>query len=232
MSISSEIERIQTAKSAIITSIENKGVTVPTGAMIDELPELIDSIPSGGGGGMYGTEIIGNKAYKTVKMPDGKTWLAENLNYKFSGGTFNPDGYTTTPAYWFYNGGTVEPVEFYGLLYNGYAAQYLENNKETLIPGWRLPTESDYSNLISLFPNQNAAFKSLCAFDTATNDTGFSIINAGRRENNGNYTDAGGADVWTLAAPGNRQCLFSKWGTVRIESYDRAFAYGIRLIKE
>jgi len=51
MSISSEIERIQTAKSAIITSIENKGVTVPTGAMIDELPELIDSIPSGGGGG-------------------------------------------------------------------------------------------------------------------------------------------------------------------------------------
>lgn len=53
MSISSEIERIQTAKSAIITSIENKGVTVPTGATIDELPELIDSIPSGGGGGGY-----------------------------------------------------------------------------------------------------------------------------------------------------------------------------------
>lgn len=51
MSISSEIERIQSAKSDIITAIENKGVTVPTGATIDALPELIDSIPGGGGGG-------------------------------------------------------------------------------------------------------------------------------------------------------------------------------------
>ena len=60
MSISSEIERIQSAKSDIITAIENKGVTVPTGATIDELPELIDSIPGGGGGGGGGIGDIVN----------------------------------------------------------------------------------------------------------------------------------------------------------------------------
>lgn len=51
MSISSEISRIQTAKAAIKTSIENKGVTVPSGTHIDGYSTLIDQI-SGGGSAM------------------------------------------------------------------------------------------------------------------------------------------------------------------------------------
>lgn len=27
--------------------------------------------------------VIGGKRYKTVQMPDGKIWLAENLDFKF-----------------------------------------------------------------------------------------------------------------------------------------------------
>lgn len=51
MSISTEISRIQTATADIKTAITGKGVTVPTGSQIDDLPALITSIPSGGGSG-------------------------------------------------------------------------------------------------------------------------------------------------------------------------------------
>lgn len=49
MSIASEITRLQNAKADIKSSIEEKGVTVPSTATLDEYSELIDSIPSGGG---------------------------------------------------------------------------------------------------------------------------------------------------------------------------------------
>ena len=49
MSIASEIERLQTAKASLKTSIEGKGVTVPEGATLDDYPALVDSISGGGG---------------------------------------------------------------------------------------------------------------------------------------------------------------------------------------
>ncbi len=49
MSISSEITRLQNAKADIKSSIEEKGVTVPSTATLDDYSELIDSIPAGGG---------------------------------------------------------------------------------------------------------------------------------------------------------------------------------------
>lgn len=49
MSIVSEIIRLQNAKASIKTSIENKGVEVPSVTTLDGYSSLIDSIPSGGG---------------------------------------------------------------------------------------------------------------------------------------------------------------------------------------
>ncbi len=49
MTIASEITRIQTAKANIKTSIENKGVTVPSATTLSGYPALIDSIAQGGG---------------------------------------------------------------------------------------------------------------------------------------------------------------------------------------
>lgn len=51
MAISDEISRLQSAKSALKTSIEGKGVTVSSSAKLDEYPSLVDSIEAGGGGG-------------------------------------------------------------------------------------------------------------------------------------------------------------------------------------
>ena len=47
MSIASELSRIQQAKSDLATSIENKGVTVPSATTLDGYAALVDSIPSG-----------------------------------------------------------------------------------------------------------------------------------------------------------------------------------------
>ena len=44
MSISSEISRITDKRDLSFTSVSNKGVTVPSGSTIDDLPGLIDQI--------------------------------------------------------------------------------------------------------------------------------------------------------------------------------------------
>lgn len=50
MSVSTEINRIKDAVTAIVNAIKGKGVTVPTNAKIDDLATLIMSIPTGSGG--------------------------------------------------------------------------------------------------------------------------------------------------------------------------------------
>lgn len=48
MSIATEISRLQTAKSDLKTSIENKGVTVPSATTLDGYAALVDQISGGG----------------------------------------------------------------------------------------------------------------------------------------------------------------------------------------
>ena len=50
MSISTDLTRLQSAKAAMKTAMQNKGVTVPDDAKLDAFAALIDSIPAGGGG--------------------------------------------------------------------------------------------------------------------------------------------------------------------------------------
>lgn len=51
MSISTDLTRLQSAKAAMKTAMQNKGVTVPDGAKLDAFAALIDSISAGGGSG-------------------------------------------------------------------------------------------------------------------------------------------------------------------------------------
>ena len=48
MSVRTQIDRIAAAKQAIIAAIRNKGVNVPDGVMIEDLPAYIDMITGGG----------------------------------------------------------------------------------------------------------------------------------------------------------------------------------------
>ena len=60
MSIQSEIARLQAAKTEIIAAIERKGVEVPEGLKLEDLPRYIDAIVSGSATtAKLGTAVLG-----------------------------------------------------------------------------------------------------------------------------------------------------------------------------
>lgn len=55
MSVQTQIDRLETAKNAIVSAITGKGVSVPSGTKLDGLAALIASITTGGGSGGGGS---------------------------------------------------------------------------------------------------------------------------------------------------------------------------------
>ena len=66
MSISSEITRLYGVRSDIFTSLTAKGVSVPASAVLDDVPDMIDSISSGGA---Y-TIDYSSPTHSTITGPD------------------------------------------------------------------------------------------------------------------------------------------------------------------
>ena len=58
MSVQTEITRIESAKTAIATAIEGKGVTVPDGTLLDGMAPLIESIEVGGSSDYTPFELV------------------------------------------------------------------------------------------------------------------------------------------------------------------------------
>lgn len=73
MSIQTEITRLESAKAAIKTAIEGKGVTVPAGTLLDGMAALIESIEAGGGGATepYVEETYDSKGNLTAAVLHG-----------------------------------------------------------------------------------------------------------------------------------------------------------------
>ena len=71
--IKSSVRRIQRAKTDIVNAIETKGVSVPDGAKIDDMPELISHIAGGGTDTSDATATADNIEYgKTAYTANGK----------------------------------------------------------------------------------------------------------------------------------------------------------------
>ena len=71
--IKSSVRRIRRAKTDIVRAIETKGVSVPDGAKIDDMPELISHIESGGTDTSDATATADNIEYgKTAYTANGK----------------------------------------------------------------------------------------------------------------------------------------------------------------
>ncbi len=155
-----------------------------------------------------GYVTIGGRQYKTVTIGN-QEWLAENLDYKFSyNGSTLPigrSGTPSTPAAWYYNNNEasygIDGTYKCGLLYNWYAAKYLDDNKATLLPsGWHVPTLSEWNTLITNVGGISVAGLNLkAAENTVTsnwpdsqwggnNTYGFNSLPAGRRDNDGIFT--------------------------------------------
>ncbi|MDO5828673.1 MAG: hypothetical protein Q4Q25_00840, partial [Methanocorpusculum sp.] len=87
MSIASEITRLQGVKSDILTAIAEKGVTVPTGSMLDDCPELIAAI-SGGGDASVSVKRIDSVRGNFVVDDNGYIGLRLNDYFPHDGGTY------------------------------------------------------------------------------------------------------------------------------------------------
>ena len=60
MSVQTQIDRLASAKAAIKTAIEGKGVTVPDATLLDGMAALIESIEAGGSGDSVTDDGNGN----------------------------------------------------------------------------------------------------------------------------------------------------------------------------
>jgi uncharacterized protein (TIGR02145 family) len=76
------------------------------------------------------TDKRDGKAYRTVKMPDGKTWMAQNLNYQPQSGKS-----------WCYDNNNSN-CDQYGRLYDWNTA------KKACPAGWHLPTTKEWDNMM------------------------------------------------------------------------------------
>lgn len=174
-----------------------------------------NSLSQGGGGD---TVVIGGRRYPVVKIGN-QLWMAENLDYKFEvNGSQIPIGQSgspTTPAAWYYNNDEsaygIDGTYKCGLLYNWYAAKYLDDNKATLLPnGWHVPSSIDVTSLASECGGADVAGTKLKSLDNSitsnwpsswngTNDYGFNAIPSGWRHYQRVFYDFGSeADFWLI----------------------------------
>jgi uncharacterized protein (TIGR02145 family) len=199
-----------------------------------------------GAGGGGSDNIIGGREYPVVDMPDGKKWIACNLDYKFDGCEINGNN-NNIPAAWYYdkNEGlyNLDGQRPCGLLYNHYAVELLETNKDTLCPGWHVPSEAEWSNLISIIGSSVSAKK--LKFDgsaawinwyVGTNDYGFGALPSGR-EWTPSYFDGVGLRcyIWTStkASSSSAKNIYMDWSDASvIQESDRTYGYVVRLVHD
>ena len=116
------------------------------------------------------TDSRDGQTYRTVKIGD-QVWMAENLNYAYTGVPFDYDGYTSDSTSWCYNNDPAycETYETYGRLYtwaaamdsvgewstNGKGCGYYGKECSPTYPvrgicpkGWHLPSGDEWEALI------------------------------------------------------------------------------------
>ena len=149
------------------------------------------------------TDIEGN-TYPTIQI-GAQTWMAENLKTtKYYDGTIIPFVISetvwtelTTPAYSWYNNDSIT----YGALYNWHAV----NTGKICPDGWHVPSESEWTILINYLGNENVAGDKLKETGTshwlspntkATNESGFTALPGGYRNNSGTFNNIKRSGYW------------------------------------
>ena len=196
-----------------------------------------------------GTADIGGRTYRTVNV-GGVEWLAENLDFKFSGCNIGGSGTPSTPNAWYYNNDEatygIDGTRKCGLLYNWYAVKLLEDNKSTLCPGWHVPTTSEWDALATAVGGTSTAGTKLKAIDGAadgswptgwngTDDYGFAALPAGYRSS-GSFNGLGSyANFWTAIerSSSNAYGRFLNTGaSIDSHDYNKSDGYSVRLVKD
>lgn len=205
-----------------------------------------DSIYNNGGDGAGNT--IGGRTYRTVTI-NGVTWLAENLDFKFCeiGGVGSP----LTPNAWYYNDDEptygIDGIRKCGLLYNWFAVEFLNNNRNDLIHGWHVPTRDEWEALSNAVGGTVVAGTKLKAMDGAadgiwptgwngTDEYGFKIFPGGNRVS-GSFDHVGARGrFWTLTDYSSTyKCdiLFDTGASMDLNSFSEPYnGFSVRLVKD
>lgn len=188
------------------------------------------------------TETIGGKKYRTVLMPDGKTWMADNLDFIWDGLVVggSSGSYVTPMANYPLNNSSsynVDCVEPYGLLYNWAAAKYINDNRSTLVTGWHVPTQAEISALGSALGGNNVAGGKMK--DEAyygSNEYDFNLMMSGYCLN-GNFTDLqNSASLWSISetSSSNADYVYSMYNDTELHTNNitKDYQFSIRLVKD
>lgn len=153
------------------------------------------------------TDIDGN-VYPTVQIGT-QIWMAENLKTtKYNDGTAIPNvadntvwAALTTGAYCYYDNDSTTNRATYGSLYNWFAV-----NTNKLAPtGWHVPTDAEWTTLITYLGGENVAGGKLKEQGTshwlspntgATNETGFTALPGGGRTSDGIFGGIVKLELW------------------------------------
>lgn len=196
------------------------------------------------------TTTIGGRVYRTVTI-GGATWLAENLDYKFSGVDIAPSGSPSTPSAWYYNNDEatygIDGTRKCGLLYNWHAVKLLNDNKSELIPGWHVPTKVEWDALANAVGGTGVAGTRLKALDGAADGSwptgwngadefGFAAFPAGYRYSGSLYALGSRAYFWT-ATESSSTNAYDRYFDTSASMYSDYFsktetAISVRLVKD
>lgn len=190
------------------------------------------------------TTTIGGRVYKTVTI-NGVTWLAENLDYKFSGCGIGGSGTPSTPNAWYYKNDEatygIDGTRKCGLLYNWNAVKLLNDNRSELIPGWHVPTSSEWGALARAVGGTNVAGTILKAANVSwatswggTDDYGFGVLPAGYYYSSF-YSLGSYAYFWTATESGSNSAYtldFDTGSRTNSNNYNKSSGYSVRLVKD
>lgn len=190
-----------------------------------------------------GEDEIGGKTYRTVTIGS-QTWLAENLDFKFSGCNIGGSGTPSTPNAWYYNDNETTygwEGKKYGLLYNWHAVKLLNDNRADLIPGWHVPTNTEFNalaNAVGGLSSAGTTLKSSTGWDSGngTDDFGFSAFPAGGRAN-GSFNWLGSVGrFWSSTSDSSVASIYCSFSTSASMSLTTAsktdYAFSVRLVKD
>ena len=127
------------------------------------------------------TDNRDGKVYKTVKIGN-QIWITENLAYKSSSGC------------WAYDNNDSNAVK-YGYLYD------FETAKTVCPAGWHLPTDAEWTTLLSYLGDNDGALKMKAKKGwnedgNGTNTSGFSALPGGHLFNSNTFGDIGKNSYW------------------------------------
>jgi uncharacterized protein (TIGR02145 family) len=150
-------------------------------------------------------DIDGN-VYSTIIIGD-QVWMAENLKVtRFRNGDPIPNvkdsiewTECTSSAHCDYNNDAGNSL-IYGKLYNGYC---LFDSRNLAPKGWHLPSDEEWTKLVDFLGGSRIAGDKLKEINphhwidaTATNESGFTGLPGGKRNENGSFTEARDCGYW------------------------------------